>query len=214
MSLVHIRKTVVSVETVRHEGGPSLDSPLQVGTASAVVANPYAGRFEPDLLPMMAELKPLGKRLARELVEALGGDPSRVEAYGKGAIVGVGGELEHGALEAYGKGAIVGVGGELEHGALWHEPGGWGMREVLGGTKAIVPSCKMVGVVGARLMVPMGHVNAAYVRSHMSVAELSVHDAPRPDEILFALVMTTGPRVHARIGGLAASEIAGEDGLR
>lgn len=194
MSLVHIRKTVVSVETVRHEGGPRLDPPLRVGTAAAVVANPYAGRFEPDLLPMMAELKPLGKQLARELVEALGGDPSRVEGYGKGAIVG--------------------VGGELEHGALWHEPGGWGMRKVLGGTKAIVPSCKMVGVVGARLMVPMGHVNAAYVRSHMNVAELSVHDAPRPDEILFALVMTTGPRVHARIGGLAASEIAGEDGLR
>ncbi len=194
MSLVHIRKTVVTMETALHEGGPPLDPPLRVGTALAVVRNPYAGRFEPDLLPMMAELKALGKQLASDLVAALGNAPSTIEAYGKGAIVG--------------------VNGELEHGALWHEPGGWGMREILGGTKAVVPSSKMLGAVGARLMIPLGHVNASYVRSHMSATDVGVHDGPRPDEILYALVMATGPRVHARIGGLAASDITGEDGLR
>jgi hypothetical protein len=194
MSLVQIRKLVVSVETVLHDGGAVIDPPLLVGTAAAVVRNPYAGHHEGNLLPMMAELKSLGRRLAADLVDALGGDPA--------------------VIEAYGKGAIVGVNGELEHGALWHEPGGWGMREVLGGTKAIVPSSKMIGAVGSRLMIPLGHVGAAYVRSHMSATDAGVHDAPRPDEILYALVMATGPRVHARIGGLAALDIVGDDGLR
>jgi len=100
----------------------------------------------------MAELKPLGKQLATDLVAALA--------------------IEASAVEAYGKGAIVGANGELEHGALWHEPGGWGMREVLGGTKAVVPSSKALGSIGARLMIPLGHVQAAYVRSHEVVSTL------------------------------------------
>jgi len=194
MVIAEIRKTIVTIETIRHEGGPVVTPPLRVGTICVVVKNPFGGRYEPDLLPIMAELKPLGKQLAADLVVALG--------------------VEAATVEAYGKGAIVGTDGELEHGALWHEAGGWGMREVLGGTKAIVPSSKVVGPVGARLMIPLGHVQAAYVRSHMSSIEVGVHDGPRADEILYALAMSTGGRIHARIGGLAASEVVGDDGLR
>ncbi|SVA72467.1 uncharacterized protein METZ01_LOCUS125321 [marine metagenome] len=194
MTLVDIRKIVVTVESVRHDGGPPVESPLHAGAIFAVVKNPYAGRFEPDLMPMMAELKPLGKELAKKLITALG--------------------VEASAVESYGKGAIVGSEGELEHGALWHEAGGWGMREVLGGTKAIVPSSKMIGAIGARLMIPLGHVRAAYVRSHMSSIEVGAHDSPRANEILYALAMATGARIHARIGGLAAADVVGEDGLR
>ena len=192
--MINIRKTIVTVETIRHEGGPVVTPPLQVGTVAAIIKNPFAGHFEPNLLPIMAELKPLGKQLAMDLVAALA--------------------IEASAVEAYGKGAIVGANGELEHGALWHEPGGWGMREVLGGTKAVVPSSKALGSIGARLMIPLGHVQAAYVRSHMSSIEVGVHDGPRADEILYALAMSTGSRIHARIGGLASSEVIGEDGLR
>ena len=132
--------------------------------------------------------------LARSLVSALGGDPRVVQGYGKGAIVG--------------------TAGELEHGALWHVPGGYAMRDLLGGAKAIVPSTKKVGAPGTRLDVPVTHINASYVRSHFDAMEIGINDAPRGDEILLALVMTTGPRIHARVGGLKASEIKGEDGLR
>jgi hypothetical protein len=142
----------------------------------------------------MDDLKPLGLEMARRMVVALGGDPKLVEGYGKGAIVG--------------------SAGEIEHGALWHAPGGYAMREILGGAKAIVASTKKVGGPGTRLDVPITHVNASYVRSHFDAMEIGITDAPRADEILLALVMTTGPRIHARSGGLKASEIKGEDGLR
>jgi hypothetical protein len=132
--------------------------------------------------------------MARALVTALGGDPK--------------------AIQGYGKGAIVGAAGELEHGALWHAPGGYGMREVLGDAKAIVASTKKVGGPGTRLDVPITHINASYVRSHFDSMEVGITDAPRADEILLALVMTTGPRIHARSGGLQVSEIKGIDGLR
>ncbi|MGG6494945.1 UNVERIFIED_CONTAM: amino acid synthesis family protein, partial [Bacteroidetes bacterium 56_B9] len=113
-------------------------------------------------------------------------------------------------IEGYGKGAIVGAAGELEHGALWHSPGGYAMRNALGVAKAIVPSAKKVGGPGTRLDVPVTHINASYVRSHFDAMEVGITDAPRADELLFALVMTTGPRIHARAGGLKASEIKGE----
>ena len=132
--------------------------------------------------------------MARRLVEALGGEPA--------------------AIEGYGKGAIIGLAGELEHGALWHVPGGYGMRELLGGANAIVPSTKKVGAAGARIDVPITHIIAAYVRSHFDAIEVRVADAPRPDEIVFILAMTTGAALHARVGGLRATEIKGEDGLR
>ena len=104
--------------------------------------------------------------------------------------------------------------GELEHGALWHVPGGYAMRELLGGAKAIVPSAKKVGGLGARLDVPITHKDASYVRSHFDAIEVGIADAPRANEIVLVLAMTTGPRVHARVGGLAVSEIKGEDGLQ
>ena len=118
------------------------------------------------------------------------------------------------AIEGYGKGAIVGGDGELEHGALWHVPGGYAMREVLGDAKAIVPSTKKVGGPGTRLDIPVTHINASYVRSHFDAMEVGMNDSPKSREILLALVMTTGSRIHARVGGLAASDIEGVDGLR
>ncbi len=194
MSLIRLRKQATLVEEIFHEGGPPPVEPLLRGAVCAVLHNPYAGRWEPDILPMMEALKPLGLAMANALIDALGGDPGRIEGYGKGAIVG--------------------AAGELEHGALWHVPGGYAMREALGGAKAIVPSTKKVGGPGTRLDVPVTHIDASYVRSHFDAFEVGLADAPAADEILVALVMTTGPRIHARVGGLAADEIAGEDGLR
>ncbi len=102
----------------------------------------------------------------------------------------------------------------MEHGAVWHEAGGWAMREALGEPKAIVPSVKAVAGAGYRLMVPLHHVHASYVRSHFSSVEIGIQDAPRPDEILFALVMSNGGRIHPRVGGLAAEQIVVGDGQR
>jgi hypothetical protein len=191
---VKVRKFLVSVEEIHHEGGPVADVPPRRGAVLAVIENPYAGAYHADILPFMEDLKPLGLDMARRLLVALGGDP--------------------GSIEGYGKGAIVGEAGELEHAALWHAPGGYSMREVLGGAKAIVPSTKKVGGPGTRLDVPVTHVNASYVRSHFDAIEVGIADAPKANEMIVALVMTTGARVHARAGGLAASEIKGEDGLR
>src|SRR6202162_5719598 len=194
MPEVQIRKRVVLVEEIFHEGGPVAPKPLRRAAALVVIRNPYAGGYVEKIEGFMDDLKPLGLEMARSLVTALGGDPKVVEGYGKGAIVG--------------------SAGELEHGALWHVPGGYAMREVLGDAKAIVSSTKKVGAPGARLDVPVTHINASYVRSHFDAFEVGVADAPRADEILLALVMTTGPRVHARVGGLKTSEIKGQDGLR
>ena len=117
-------------------------------------------------------------------------------------------------IEGYGKASLVGAAGELEHGALRHAPGGYAMREVLNGAKAIVPSAKKVGGAGARIDVPITHVNASYVRSHFDSIEVGLNDAPRADEMVVILAMTTGPRVHSRSGGLEAWQVKGEDGLR
>ncbi len=194
MPEVEIRKKVISVEEIFHEGGPVSQTPLRRAAALVVIRNPYAGRYEDNIEGFMDDLKPLGLQMARWLVTALGGDPKVVEGYGKGAIVG--------------------SAGEIEHGALWHVPGGYAMREVLGGAKAIVASTKKVGGPGTRLDVPVTHINASYVRSHFDAMEVGIADSPRADELLLALVMTTGARVHARVGGLKASEVKGEDGLR
>jgi hypothetical protein len=117
-------------------------------------------------------------------------------------------------IDAYGKGSIVGEAGELEHGALWHAPGGYGMREILGNPKAIVPSTKKVGPMGAFIDLPLTHFGASYVRSHFDAMTVSVPDGPKADEIVFGLVMAKGPRVHSRMGGLEVADIKGEDGLR
>jgi hypothetical protein len=160
----------------------------------ALVRNPFAGRHEPDLQPAMDDLKPLGADLTARLIAALGGDVS--------------------VIDGYGKGAIVGSAGEIEHGALWHVPGGYAMREKLGASKAIVPSAMKVGGFGAALDVPLGHTNAAYVRSHFDAITVCMPDGPRPDEIVFCLAMACGPRIHSRMGGLEAWQVKGEDGLR
>jgi hypothetical protein len=191
---IRTRKFHATVEEIFHEGGPRADRPLRRAALLAVIHNPYAGRYEPDILPMMEALNGLGVEMAGRLVTMLGGDPK--------------------AVEGYGKGAIVGAAGELEHGAIWHVPGGYAMRRVLGEAKAIVPSAKKVGAPGCHLDVPITHINASYVRSHFDAMEVGLADGPHEDELLLALVMTTGPRIHARVGGLKAAEIKGEDGLR
>lgn len=191
---VVVRKIVTMVEEIHHEFGPVADIPLRRVAAVAVIKNPYAGRYVADIADFMEDLKPLGLQMAQKALAMLGGDKSVVQGYGKGAIVG--------------------LGGELEHGALWHVPGGYAMRELLGDAAAIVPSTKKVGAAGARLDVPITHINASYVRSHFDAMEVGLNDAPRADELAYILVMSTGARIHARVGGLNVDEIIGKDGLR
>jgi len=188
-----VRKMQLVVEEVRHDGGPPPEMPRKLGAILACVANPFAGRYEPDLQPAMEDLKPLGAEMSERLIAALGGEAG---------------------IDGYGKGAIVGENGELEHGALWHVPGGYAMRGLLGQSNAIVPSCMKRGGVGARLDIPLGHINAAYVRSHFDGIEVGLPDGPRADEIVFGLAMSCGGRVHSRMGGLEAWDVKGEDGLR
>ncbi len=192
---IKLRKIVVHVEDTLHDGGPVLSSPARKGYVAMVIENPYAGGYVEDITPMMDALKPFGLDMAKRLMAALSdGDASKIEAYGKGAIVG----------EA----------GELEHGALWHVPGGYAMRELLGDARAIVPSSKKVGGMNARIDIPLHHINAAYVRSHFDAIEAGVSDGPKANEICYILAMSTGPRPHARIGGLAVEGISENDGLR
>jgi len=193
MTRFPVRKIVTVLEEIRHDGGPAADVPRRRAAVLAVVRNPFAGHYVENLQPAMEELRPLGTEMAQMLVAALGGTDG---------------------IDAYGKAAIVGAAGELEHGALWHNPGGYAMRGLLGESLAIVPSAKKLGGMGARIDVPLGHKDAAYVRSHFDAMEVGLPDAPKPDEILLVLAMACGPRVHARMGGLAARDIAARDGLR
>jgi hypothetical protein len=182
---------------------------LRRAAGVAIISNPFAGRFEPDIAPFMDELKPLGLELARRLLATLGISGREVQGYGKGAIVG--------------------ASGELEHGALWHVPGGYGMRELLGwkdgaagnpvgsqrgNALAIVSSTKKVGAPGTQIDIPLTHLNASYVRSHLDAIEVRVPGAPRADELAFILAMSAGPRVHARLGGLRVEDIERWDGQR
>lgn len=193
MPEVLIRKLGLNVEEIFHEGGKPATRPLLRAVAIAVIKNPYAGRYEADIEGFMDDLKPLGLQMAGRLVNALGGSEN---------------------VQGYGKGAIVGSAGEIEHGALWHVPGGYAMRETLGDAMAIVPSTKKVGAPGTRLDIPVTHINASYVRSHFDAMEIGLNDSPRADELLLALVMTSGSRIHARVGGLQAEAVEGKDGLR
>ena len=193
MAEVVIRKMGLNVEEIFHEGGPVSKSPLVRAAAMAVIHNPFANRYEPEIAGFMKDLEPLGLQMAKRLAETLGGVSN---------------------VQGYGKGAIVGGAGELEHGALWHVPGGYAMREILGDAKSIVPSTKKVGAPGTRLDVPITHINASYVRSHFDAMEIGMNDSPRADELLLVLIMTSGARIHERVGGLNASDIEGKDGLR
>ena len=188
-----LRKMSIHLEEIHHDGGAPGITPKLRGAILAVVRNPFAASHAVDLQPAMEDLRPLALAMTDKLIAALGGREG---------------------IDGYGKGALVGALGETEHGALWHEPGGSAMRERLGEARAIVPSAMKLAGIGGALDVPLGHINAAYVRSHFDAFEIGVTDAPKADELLFALVMTTGSRIHARVGGLKASEIKGEDGLR
>ncbi|RTL61111.1 MAG: amino acid synthesis family protein [Hyphomicrobiales bacterium] len=190
---VDVRKIALCVEETLHDGGPLLASPVRKGWAAAVVRNPYAGRFVEDIMPMMDALKPLGLDLSKRLAEALGGA---------------------GKVDAYGKGVIVGSAGEIEHSALWHVPGGYAMREILGRALAIVPSACKMGAIGASLDLPIHHKDACYVRSHFDAMTVVIADAPRADELVLAITMASGGRPHARAGGLKAGEISKMDGQR
>ena len=191
--VIDVRKLVLSVEDVWHDGGPRNTSPLQRGSIAAILHNPYAGEYVAEIQPMMEALKPLGREMAQRLIAALGGPK---------------------AIEGYGKGALIGLDGELEHGALWHVPGGYGMRDLLEGSHAIVPSTTKIGAAGSSIDIPIHHRVAAYVRSHFDSLEVRVADSPRPEELMLVIAMTTGPRPHARVGGLRADEIAKFDGQR
>jgi hypothetical protein len=189
-----VRKIVVGVEDVRHDGGPKLDKPILKGFVAAIVKNPFAGRYVEDIQGMMDALKPLGLECSTTLLKAMGGDPKSIEGYGKGSVVG--------------------TSGELEHGALWHVPGGYAMRELLGQALSIVPSMTKIGTVGTTLDIPLHHKDAAYVRSHFDGITAFVADSPRPDEIMFTLAMATGGRPHPRMGGLMQDQISKWDGQR
>ena len=202
--MIEIRRIVTQVEDIHHEFGPAPAAPLRRGAIAAVLGNPFAGRYVEDIVPMMEALQPVGVDMARRLLVAMDVPAERIESYGKGAIVG--------------------ASGELEHGALWHVPGGYAMRALLGwkderqggrgNALSIVPSTKKVGPPGAMLDVPLTHINASYVRSHFDALEMRVPGAPRADELVVILAMSTGARVHARVGGLKASDIAQWDGQR
>ncbi len=188
-----LRKTMLFVEEIHHDGGPVPPLPRRRAAIVALVRNPFAGGYTEDLQSAMDDLKPLGLVLTDRLIEAMSG------------IDGI---------DGYGKAAMAGEKGELEHTALWHVPGGYAMRERLGEAKAIVPSSMKQGGAGTRIDIPLGHINAAYVRSHFDGMEVGVPDGPQADELLFALAMSRGARVHNRMGGLAVEDVTGEDGLR
>jgi Amino acid synthesis len=193
MSLIKVRKKLLNIETIYHENGPTPATPVTMGSISVVLANPYAGRYEEDLQPFVKATTELAMELVPELINALGGADK---------------------IQAYGKGAIVGLNGELEHGAIWHIGGGYPMRSFLPKAKSIVPAAKVVASAGTRLFVPLHHIEACYVRSHFSTIEVGTVDGPRPDELFYTLVMATGTRVHERLGGLRANEISVGDGQR
>ncbi len=192
--LVKVRKYVATVEETLHDFGPVLARPVTKAAVGGVIANPYAGRHEADIQPMMKALEPLAVDLTERVMKMLGAKGSE--------------------LEAYGKGAIVGLNGELEHAALWHQPSGFGIRHAMGGAKSIVPSTVKVATAGARIDIPLHHVTAAYVRSHFDAIEFCVPDGPRPDEIVFIVAASIGGRPHARVGGLTPAEIKLGDGQR
>jgi hypothetical protein len=186
-----VRKYVVCVESVFHDGGPRADRPVRKAVCGAVIANPYAGRYEADLNEWMEALRPLAVDLTRRLLEALHLGPESIQAFGKGAMVG--------------------VDGEHEHAAAWHAPGGHGLKSVLK-ARGFVTAGVGQGAVGAQLHIPLVYVNSPWVRSHFDAIDLAIADAPRPREIIFALAVSTGGRVHGRLGGLTAQQAEAGDG--
>jgi hypothetical protein len=192
---MEIRKYVTIVEETLAEGGKKVDPPTRKAAAVAVIKNPFAGKYEEKLDELIDIGEALGGVLGKKAVEALKIPPQNAESYGKAAIVGVDGELEHAA-------------------AILHPKLGTPLREAVGGGKAIIPSAKKMGGPGTEIDVPIHYKDAAFVRSHFDAMSVRVPDAPRSDEILVAIVVTSSGRPHARIGGLKKEEAKKEDGLR
>ena len=190
-----IRKLVVQVDETRIEMGQAVNPPTRRALAMAVIANPFAGRFEENLDELIAIGEELGGLLGDQCVKALGIEPGQAQSYGKAAIVGEAGELEHAA-------------------AILHPKLGAPLRKAVEKGAALVPSAKKIGGLGTAIDVPLGHKDAAFVRSHFDAMEARVADAPRANEIVVAVVVTDSGRPLPRIGGLQAHEIKGEDGLR
>ncbi len=195
MSSTHIRKIIVTVDEIHIEQGQAVSPPTRRAAAIAVIANPFAGRFEKDLTALMDVGEELGGLLGQRAVAALGIEPAQVESYGKAALVGENGELEHAA-------------------AILHPKLGKPLRAAVEKGAALVPSSKKRGGMGTPLDIPLGHKDAAFVRSHFDGMEVRVNDAPRANEILVAVAVTDSGRPLPRVGGLQKNEIKGEDGLR
>ncbi len=190
-----IRKLVVQLDEVRIEMGQSVDPPTRRAVAMAVIENPFAGRYEKDL-GLLSEIgAELGELLGQKCIDALAIDGSRAQSYGKAAIVGEAGEIEHAA-------------------AILHPKLGQPLRQVVEKGAALVPSAKKMGTLGCAIDVPLGHKDAAFVRSHFDAIEARVADAPRAGEIVVAVAVTDSGRPLARVGGLQHHEIKGVDGLR
>jgi hypothetical protein len=190
-----IRKIATFVEETHREAGRLIDPPTRKAAAVAVIANPFAGAYAEDLGELIAIGEELGQLLAERAVAALGTDPARVESYGKAAAVGEDGELEHAA-------------------AILHPKLGAPFRKVLGKGAALIPSSKKRGTLGVVVDIPLGHKDAAFVRSHFDAMQVQINDAPRAREILVAVAVTDSGRPLPRVGGLTKNEIKGEDGLR
>jgi hypothetical protein len=192
---MEVRKYVTIVEETAMEGGRKIDPPTRKAAAIAVIKNPFAGKFEENLDPLIDIGEELGGVLGKKAVEALRITPGEAESYGKAAIVGVDGELEHAA-------------------AILHPKLGTLLREAVGGGKAIIPSAKKMGGPGTEIDIPLHYKDAAFVRSHFDAMTIKVQDAPRADEILVAIVVTDSGRPNPRIGGLKKEEAKKQDGLR
>lgn len=190
-----IRKIAVFLEETHVEMGKPISPVTRKATAVAVIENPLAGRYEDDLEILMQIGAEMGDLLGRRCVEALGIAPEAAQSYGKAAMVGENGELEHAA-------------------AILHPRLGTPLRDGLGGGAALVPSSKKMGGPGQPLDVPLGHKDAAYVRSHFDAAVVQLNDAPRANEVMVAVAVTDSGRPLPRVGGLTKEEIVGKDGLR
>jgi hypothetical protein len=190
-----IRKLMIQIEEVHQEADKDIVPPVRKAAAVAVIENPFAGRYVEDLTPLMDIGEEMGDLLGRRAVAALGIQPAQAESYGKAALVGEAGELEHAA-------------------AILHPKLGKPLRAAVEKGAALVPSAKKRGGLGAPIDVPLGHKDAAFVRSHFDAMEVRIADAPRANEILIAVVVTDSGRPLPRVGGLQASEIEGKDGLR
>ena len=191
----NIRKIIVQVDEIRIEMGQPVNPPTRRALAMAVIDNPYAGRYSQNLDELVAIGEELGQVLGDKCVQALGIAPGAAQSYGKAAIVGEAGELEHAA-------------------AILHPKLGAPLRKAVEKGAALVPSAKKMGGLGTAIDVPLGHKDAAFVRSHFDAMEARVSDAPRAREIVVAVVVTDSGRPLARIGGLQAGEVVGQDGLR